>query len=169
MLLLLQRWYLDRENKKRDREPPDMTYDDVWIKVTDEDGQIVEKKVDKVSPSLKRIYDRVWVILITTTYRPFWIWLTVKTVTSVMCFDVDRTKLKSFGSDFAFMLMSYQLSMYICMYNEWNVSIRLPYHRLGFVLLHVVCPTKVWWCSMSESVYWRILPALWSFGVRRIV
>ena len=51
MLLLLQRWYLDRENKKRDRDPPDTTYDDVWVKVTDEDGQIIEKRVDKVSHS----------------------------------------------------------------------------------------------------------------------
>ena len=49
MLLLLQRWYLDRENKKRDREPLDTTYDDVWVKVIDDDGQIIEKRVDKVS------------------------------------------------------------------------------------------------------------------------
>ena len=39
---------LRAENKKRDQEPPDDTYDDVWIKVQDEDGQIVERKVDKV-------------------------------------------------------------------------------------------------------------------------
>ena len=38
---------LDKENKRRDREPPDTTYDDVWVKITDEDGDIIEKKVDK--------------------------------------------------------------------------------------------------------------------------
>ena len=48
--MLLQRWHLDRENKKRDQEPPDTTYDDVWVKVVDEDGQLIEKKVDKVRP-----------------------------------------------------------------------------------------------------------------------
>ncbi|KAI5119271.1 hypothetical protein M0805_008052 [Coniferiporia weirii] len=47
MLLMLQRYILDKENKRRDQEPPDETYDDVWVKVTDQDGQIIEKKVDK--------------------------------------------------------------------------------------------------------------------------
>ena len=47
VLLLVQRCMLNRENKKRDREPPDHTYDDVWVKITDENGDIVEKKVDK--------------------------------------------------------------------------------------------------------------------------
>ena len=47
ILLLIQRSILARENKKRDLEPPDTTYDDVWVKVTDENGDIIEKKVDK--------------------------------------------------------------------------------------------------------------------------
>lgn len=45
--MLLQRWHLARENKKRDQEPPDTTYDDVWVKVEDEKGNIIEKRVDK--------------------------------------------------------------------------------------------------------------------------
>ena len=47
LLLLLQRHILDKENKRRDQEPPDTTYDDVWVKITDANGDIVEKKVDK--------------------------------------------------------------------------------------------------------------------------
>lgn len=47
LLMLLQRWHLARENKKRDQEPPDTTYDDVWVKVEDEKGNIIEKRVDK--------------------------------------------------------------------------------------------------------------------------
>ncbi|KAL5520352.1 hypothetical protein ACEPAG_9576 [Sanghuangporus baumii] len=47
ILLLILRYILAKENKRRDLEPPDTTYDDVWIKVTDENGNIIEKKVDK--------------------------------------------------------------------------------------------------------------------------
>ncbi|OCB91485.1 membrane transporter [Sanghuangporus baumii] len=47
VLLLIQRYVLNRENKKRDTETPDHIYDDVWIKVTDENGDITEKRVDK--------------------------------------------------------------------------------------------------------------------------
>lgn len=45
--MMLQRYILKKENEKRDREGPDMTYDDVWVKVADSDGKIIEKKVDK--------------------------------------------------------------------------------------------------------------------------
>jgi len=47
VLLLILRVMLKAENLKRDLEPPDETYDDVWLKQTDEDGQTLEKKVDK--------------------------------------------------------------------------------------------------------------------------
>lgn len=46
ILLLLQRYILNKENKKRDAELPDNQYDDVWVKVADADGTTVEKKVD---------------------------------------------------------------------------------------------------------------------------
>lgn len=48
-LMLIIRYMLARENKKRDNEPHDDTYDDVWLKQTDADGKIVERRVDKVS------------------------------------------------------------------------------------------------------------------------
>ncbi|EJC97572.1 MFS general substrate transporter [Fomitiporia mediterranea MF3/22] len=47
LLFLLQRYLLDKENKRRDREPPDDTYDDVWVKITDENGEIIKKKIDR--------------------------------------------------------------------------------------------------------------------------
>ncbi|EJD04860.1 MFS general substrate transporter [Fomitiporia mediterranea MF3/22] len=47
LLLLLQRYMLNKENKRRDNEPPDDTYDDVWVKITDGHGEIIEKKVDR--------------------------------------------------------------------------------------------------------------------------
>ncbi len=46
--LLLIRALLAAENKRRDAEPPDLTYDDVYIEVITSDGKRVEKKVDKV-------------------------------------------------------------------------------------------------------------------------
>lgn len=48
IILFALRALLKAENKRRDREPPDDTYDDLWLKVTDEDGNVVERKVDKV-------------------------------------------------------------------------------------------------------------------------
>ena len=51
LLLLAIRYLLAAENKKRDQEEPDTTYDDVYIEHIDEDGKIVEKRVDKVLSS----------------------------------------------------------------------------------------------------------------------
>jgi MFS transporter, ACS family, allantoate permease len=47
VLLLVIRYYLSRENKRRDTERPDNTYDDVYVKM-ELDGKTVETKVDKV-------------------------------------------------------------------------------------------------------------------------
>lgn len=47
ILLLITRWYLARENAKRDQEKHDSTYDDVYVSI-DQDGVATEKKVDKV-------------------------------------------------------------------------------------------------------------------------
>lgn len=49
VLLLVTRWYLARENAKRELEQHDATYDDVYVKI-DQDGVVSEKKVDKVRP-----------------------------------------------------------------------------------------------------------------------
>ncbi|KZT19109.1 MFS general substrate transporter [Neolentinus lepideus HHB14362 ss-1] len=46
-LLLVIRWVLARENKRRDAEPRDETYDEVYIESVDEKGNVVETKVDK--------------------------------------------------------------------------------------------------------------------------
>lgn len=48
ILMLLIRVLLLRENKKRDAEPRDDTYDDVYIEVVLPDGTRAEKRVDKV-------------------------------------------------------------------------------------------------------------------------
>lgn len=48
-ILYVIRVMLARENKLRDSEPLDDTYDNVFIQHIDEDGSIVEKRVDKVS------------------------------------------------------------------------------------------------------------------------
>ena len=47
ILLLITRWYLARENAKRDQEKHDSRYDDVYVTI-DQDGVTTEKKVDKV-------------------------------------------------------------------------------------------------------------------------
>lgn len=46
--MLLIRVLLSRENKRRDNEPVDETYDDVYIEVIDSEGKRVEQKVPKV-------------------------------------------------------------------------------------------------------------------------
>lgn len=51
VLLLILRFLLAAENKRRDREPPDTTYDDVYIEVVQSDGKVVQKKLDKVRVS----------------------------------------------------------------------------------------------------------------------
>ena len=56
ILLLVTRFYLAYENAKREREPHDTTYDDVYISQTQADGTVVEKKVDKVRPSLSLLW-----------------------------------------------------------------------------------------------------------------
>ena len=48
LLLLATRWWLARENARREREGPDGRYDDVYVSETLADGSVVEKKVDKV-------------------------------------------------------------------------------------------------------------------------
>ncbi|EEB89917.1 hypothetical protein MPER_11939, partial [Moniliophthora perniciosa FA553] len=47
VLLLLIRLLLSRENKRRDAEPADDTYDDVWVERVNKDGKAEKVKVDK--------------------------------------------------------------------------------------------------------------------------
>ena len=52
-LLYAIRVLLSRENKRRDAEPPDNTYDNVFITKIDQDGNRVEMNVPKVcGPSM---------------------------------------------------------------------------------------------------------------------
>jgi len=48
-LLLAIRYILSSENRRRDNEPIDDTYDDVYIEKVGNDGQMERIKVDKVS------------------------------------------------------------------------------------------------------------------------
>ena len=48
-LLLTIRYVLSSENKRRDNEPIDNTYDDVYMKKVGKDGQTERIKVDKVT------------------------------------------------------------------------------------------------------------------------
>ncbi len=57
MILLLIRVLLARENRKRDAEPVDDKYDDLYIEVVLPDGTRTERRVDKVRcppPVLRR-------------------------------------------------------------------------------------------------------------------
>ena len=49
VLLFAIRVLLARENKRRDAEPPDNLYDDVYVARIDEEGSRLEVKVSKVS------------------------------------------------------------------------------------------------------------------------
>lgn len=48
-LLLIIRYVLSKENKRRDREKVDDSYDDVYIEKMGKDGQVERVKVDKVN------------------------------------------------------------------------------------------------------------------------
>jgi ACS family allantoate permease-like MFS transporter len=48
VLMFSIRVLLARENKRRDVEPPDDSYDEVYVVRIDEEGNLVEVKVSKV-------------------------------------------------------------------------------------------------------------------------
>jgi len=58
ILVLIIRVLLVRENRRRDREPPDTTYDDVYVEVVLPDGKRVERKVEKEYLDLTDIQNR---------------------------------------------------------------------------------------------------------------
>lgn len=47
-IMLLIRYVLSSENKRRDQEPPDHTFDEVYIERTTQAGVVEKLKVDKV-------------------------------------------------------------------------------------------------------------------------
>jgi hypothetical protein len=58
-LLFAIRVLLSRENKRRDAEPVDDTYDNVFLTKIDQDGKRVEMKVSKVCGSFSLVLSRV--------------------------------------------------------------------------------------------------------------
>ncbi|KAI0957870.1 hypothetical protein AcW1_006123 [Taiwanofungus camphoratus] len=58
VILLVTRWYLARENAKRDREEHDSTYDSMYITDEKEDGTRAERRVDKAFLDLTDIQNR---------------------------------------------------------------------------------------------------------------
>ena len=54
VLLFSIRVLLARENERRDAEPPDNSYDDVYVARIDEEGNRVEVKVSKVRVRSRR-------------------------------------------------------------------------------------------------------------------
>lgn len=49
--MLIIRFMLLRENRRRDAEPKDDTYDNVYLQVINEDGKTVERRISKVRES----------------------------------------------------------------------------------------------------------------------
>ena len=79
-LLLVIRYVLSKENKRRDKEQLDDSYDDVYIERVGKDGQVERVKVDKVSCSLffllrfvTMFRDVIMMRITVFFYRNFWI------------------------------------------------------------------------------------------------
>lgn len=58
-LLLIIRYVLSTENKRRDQEQLDDSYDDVYIERMGKDGQVERVKVDKVKKNLSFLCSRL--------------------------------------------------------------------------------------------------------------
>ena len=80
ILLLTARFILVRENKKRDAEPVNDAYEEVYMEQVTADGKRIEVRVDKVRPRLSNaIKSNVIVIL----FRNSLIWQTSRIAISV--------------------------------------------------------------------------------------
>jgi hypothetical protein len=64
VLLFIIRVLLARENKRRDAEPRDDTFDNVYVVKIDEDGNRSEVKVSKVRVSSLWLRRDIWLIVI---------------------------------------------------------------------------------------------------------
>jgi ACS family allantoate permease-like MFS transporter len=62
-LLLIIRYVLSTENKRRDQEQLDNSYDDIYIERMGKDGQVERVKVDKVNYLCSRCDANNWLIL----------------------------------------------------------------------------------------------------------
>jgi ACS family allantoate permease-like MFS transporter len=60
--MLFLRWMMNRENKRRDSEPRNTTYDEVYVERENDDGTTEKIRVDKVGITM--ILDRlVWLLI----------------------------------------------------------------------------------------------------------
>ena len=100
VLLIAIRYMLARENRKRDAEPVDEKYDDVYIEVVLPDWTRTERRVDKVRVSLSLARASIaprscGAVRMLTAFlslsRNSWILLTGRIGTSDMCCD-DRLR-----------------------------------------------------------------------------
>ena len=69
--MFVTRVYLARENGRRDAEPRDATYDEVYIAHAREDGTKEEVKVDKVSPARPPLFYPARIVLIVGCQKEF--------------------------------------------------------------------------------------------------
>ena len=60
--LLVIRWHLARENRRRDMEPRDHTYDDNWVEIMRDDGTVERVKVPKVLTPARFILWHTYVV-----------------------------------------------------------------------------------------------------------
>lgn len=59
VLLLVLRFYLVAENKRRDAEQHDDSFDDVYVTHVNKDGTTEEKKVDRVCHNFELLLSRL--------------------------------------------------------------------------------------------------------------
>ena len=85
ILILTLRFMLAAENKRRDTEPYDDKYDNVYIIGMDSDGKATEKKVDKVYIVLE--YNDHCLELTALSYRRSWTSPITKIGNSDTCFS----------------------------------------------------------------------------------
>ena len=69
-ILLIIRFVLSTENKRRDREQLDDSYDDVYLEKVGKDGQAEKVKVDKVKIIICSRYDTIHLFCV-NVYQEF--------------------------------------------------------------------------------------------------
>ena len=89
-MLLIIRYVLATENKRRDQEQLDNSYDDIYIERIGKDGQVEEIKVDKVNKYLCSTWCNTYFVQLSA--RNFWISQIFRIVISDMFCSITKTK-----------------------------------------------------------------------------
>jgi hypothetical protein len=89
-ILLIIRYVLATENKRRDREQLDDSYDDIYIERIGKDGQVEEVKVDKVNKYLCSTWCNTYFVQLSV--RNFWISQISRIVISDMFCSITKAK-----------------------------------------------------------------------------